>query len=66
MLAKGHFARVLVEIDTAKPLVPGTDVEFEGLELPTFWQQFEFEHVHLFCAVCGVLVIDNLTASFFL
>ena len=53
LLAKGRFARVTVEIDTANPLVLGTDFQLEGLDLTIFWQRFEFEHVHLFCDGCG-------------
>lgn len=53
LLAKGRFARVAVEVDTGVPLVPGTDVVLEGLDLPVFWQRFEFEHIHLFCGRCG-------------
>lgn len=52
-MTKGRFCRVVVEVDTAFPLVPGTDVELEGLDFPVFWQRFEFEHIHLFCSSCG-------------
>ena len=39
--------------DCQASLVLGTLVQLEGLDLRTFWQQFEFEHIHLFCAACG-------------
>ena len=48
-----HYIVLVVEIDTTKPLVSGTDVHLEGLDLPIFWQRFDFEHVHLFCGACG-------------
>lgn len=34
-------------------MVPGNDVELEGVDVPIFWQSFEFEHIHLFCSSCG-------------
>lgn len=52
-MTKGRFSRVDVEVDTAFPLVLSTDVELEGVDLPIFWQRFEFEHIHLFCSSCG-------------
>lgn len=53
LLTKGCFARVAVKIDSSKPLVPDCDVVFEGLDLPVFWQTFEYEHLHLFCYRCA-------------
>lgn len=53
LLTKGRFARVAVEVDTATPLVLGTNIKLEGVGLPVFWQRFEFEHIHLFCGRCG-------------
>lgn len=32
-LSKLRFAKVAVEVDTQKPLVPGTDLDFEGVEI---------------------------------
>lgn len=49
----GRFARVAVEIDTARALRPGTDVELQGLVLTIFWQEFEYEHIQLLCGSCG-------------
>lgn len=36
LLAKGRIARVALEVDTAIPLVPCTNVLLEGLDLPIF------------------------------
>ena len=38
LLAKGRYARVAVESDLSKPLVPGTGIKLEGLNIPSFWQ----------------------------
>lgn len=52
---KGCFARVAIRVDTSKPLVPGTNVELEGFDLLVYWQQFQYEHIHLICSKCGRL-----------
>lgn len=52
-LSKLRFARVAVEVNIAEPLVPGTLLELEGVDMPAFWQRFEYEHIHLFCHICG-------------
>ena len=55
LVTKGRYGRVTVEVDTASPLVPDTDVVLEVVDAPIFWQRFEYERVHLFCARCGCL-----------
>lgn len=52
LLSKRRYARVVVEVDMATPLVPGTDIQLDGLDLPIFWQSFEYEHIHLYCGSC--------------
>lgn len=52
-MSKLCYARVAVEVNTEQPLVPGTILEFERMDLPPIWQQFEYEHIHLFCSFCG-------------
>ena len=49
LLSKGRYARLAVEIDLARPLIPGSNLLLEGYDSPLFWQKFEFEHIHLFC-----------------
>jgi len=49
LLSKGRFARVAVEVDLSRPLVPGADIAIEDDEILSFWQKFEYEHIHLFC-----------------
>ena len=36
-LTQGQFARVAVEIDLQRPLLPGSDVVLEGSDAPPFW-----------------------------
>ena len=51
LLSKGRFARVAVKVDISQALAPGVNIEIN--EIPSFWQQFEYEHIHLFCRQCG-------------
>lgn len=44
---------VAVEIDIARPHMPGMDVLLEGVDQVPLWQSFEYEHIHLFCRGCG-------------
>lgn len=62
-ISKGRFARVAVEVDITMPLVPGSDVELEGLDMKVFWQSFEFEHIHLYCGACGRVGHRRLNCS---
>ena len=55
MMTKGRYARVTVEVDSGRPLVPGTDVVLEGIDAPVFWKHFECDHIHLFCPLCGCI-----------
>ena len=55
LITKGRFARVAVEVDTARPLAPGTEVVLDGVDAPIFWQRFVYEHVHSFCPRGGYL-----------
>jgi len=48
LMTKGRYARVVVDVDSSRPLVPGADVVLEGIDAPVFWQCFEYEHIHLF------------------
>lgn len=52
---KGCFTRTVVRVNTMKPLVPDTDVELQGLDLPMYWQQFHYKHIYLLCSRCGRL-----------
>ena len=52
LMTKGRFARVTIEVDTARPLVPGTDVDLDDVDALIFWQRFEYDHLHLFCPRC--------------
>lgn len=61
--SKGCFARVVVRVDTMKPLVTGTDVELQGIDLPVLWQQFQYEHIHLLRSRCGRLGHRYLACS---
>lgn len=42
-----------VEVDTEKPIVPGSILELEGVDFNPFWQRFEYKHIHLFCSSYG-------------
>ena len=53
LLSKGRYVRVAVEINLSKPLLPGTDIKLEGLNVPSFWQSFQHENIHLYCHRCG-------------
>lgn len=53
LMTNGRFARIAVEVDTSRLLVPGMMAEFEGGKSTAFWQVFEYEHIHLYCLQCG-------------
>lgn len=53
LVSKGRFAQVVIEVDSARLLVPGTLVALEGIDMPPFWQRFEYEHLHLYCISYG-------------
>lgn len=53
LLSKARYAHVAVEIDLSGPIVSHSDVVFENSAMPTYWQRFEYEHIHLFCRLCG-------------
>ena len=55
LMTKRRFARVIIEVDITRPLVPGIDVVLDDVDAPIFWQLFEYQHVHLFCPHCGCL-----------
>lgn len=54
--------RAIVEIDTYISLVQGSDAEIERVNLPLFWQSFEYEHM-LISLVFGNRVTHNRPAS---
>lgn len=35
-----RYGRVAIVVDTAEPLVPGTEVELESVDMSPFWQIF--------------------------
>lgn len=43
------FARVTVEVDLSRPLVPRANIDVKSEKIPNFWQIFEYEHIHSFC-----------------
>ena len=53
LLLKGRFARVVMEVDISQALAPGVNIEVDDDEIPSFWEQSEYKHVHLFCRRCG-------------
>ena len=57
MMAKGRYAHITIEVDIGRPLTPGTDVILEGVDVPIFWQCFEYEHVHLYALDVAILAI---------
>jgi len=47
------FARVCVEVDLTKPLVPGCPVGLS--EENEFFQEFAYEGISVYCYRCGVV-----------
>ena len=55
---------VMVEVDFSRPLVLDADIVVEDDEIFSFWQQFEYEHAHLFCCRCGGVGHRSLSCTF--
>jgi len=53
-----------VEDDLSRPLVRSTDIAVKDDEIPSFWQQFQYEHVQLFCRRCGRVGHWSLSYTF--
>lgn len=55
----GHYLRIWVEVDIAKPLMRGRILQFEDEETGAlhdpFWVDFQYEHLPIFCYRCGRL-----------
>ena len=63
LMMKGRFAHVTIEVDIAHPFVPRIDVVLDVVDAQTFWQRFEYVHVHLFVLVVVVLVTSPLIVT---
>ena len=48
LVAKGHFARICVQIDLEKPLMP-------HITIGKFIQKIQYENIPMLCYNCGIL-----------
>ena len=44
LFSNAMFARVTVEVDLSRPLVPRANIDVKSEKIPNFWQIFEYEH----------------------
>ena len=58
LLSKGSFARVAIELDLSKPLLPGTVIQLDGLFVSRFGNPSCMKIFIFFVVVVPVLVID--------
>lgn len=52
-LARASYSRAVIKIYASVPLVPGIDVEIEGIDLTLLRQIIKYKYIHLFCPHFG-------------